>query len=69
MIVDHFSAQRYDPDQKEAPSLEAIENSSFNLLTRRRYMNRVATKDGPMLGVLGTNRATPGLLRGLLFVD
>jgi cellulose synthase/poly-beta-1,6-N-acetylglucosamine synthase-like glycosyltransferase len=68
VIVDHFPAQRFDPDQREAPSFQAIENSSYNLfLTIRRHMKR-GWRRRMALGWaywVGIER-TPGFLRGLL---
>ena len=68
VIVDHFPAQRFDPDQRHAPSFQAIENSSYNFfLTVRRHMKpgwrrNMALNWAYWVGI----RHTPGLIRGLL---
>lgn len=68
VIVDHFPAQRFDPDQRKAPTLQAIENSSYNLfLTVRRHMKR-GWRRNMALGWaywIGIERA-PGVIRGLV---
>ena len=66
VAVDHFPAQRFDADQRGAPSPEAIENHCFNVyLTLRRHMRRGVRRRMALLWAwwVGT-RSTPGFVRG-----
>jgi cellulose synthase/poly-beta-1,6-N-acetylglucosamine synthase-like glycosyltransferase len=68
VIVDHFPAPRFDPDQRTAPSLQAIENSSYNLfLTLRRHMKPGWRRRMALCWAywIGIERA-PGFIRGLV---
>jgi len=68
VIVDHFPAQRFDPDQRKAPSLQAVENGSYNLfLTLRRHMKPGWRRRMALCWAywIGIERA-PGLIRGLV---
>ncbi|HET6145527.1 MAG TPA: glycosyltransferase family 2 protein [Candidatus Acidoferrales bacterium] len=68
LIVDHYPATRFDGDQRTAPDMQAIEDSSFNMyLTLRRHMRRGARRRTALLWAwsIGTERS-PGWARGLL---
>ena len=67
VAVDHFPAPRFDPDQRKAPSLSAIEDNCFNYYyTLRRHM-----KEGPRRSMalawasLVGGKQVPGVLRGI----
>lgn len=68
VAVDHYPAPRFDADQRGAPSLQAIENTSFNLyLTLLRHMRHGLRRNVALLWMRGVGLdSTPGLLRGLL---
>ena len=68
VAVDHYPAVRFDADQRGAPSLEAIENTCFNLyLTLLRHMRPGIRRGIALLWVriVGLH-TTPGLLREVL---
>lgn len=68
VAVDHFPAPRYDADQRGRPSLQAIEDTSFNLyLTLLRHMRPGIRRRAALLWtrMVGLERS-PGLIRGLL---
>ena len=70
VIVDHFPAQRFDPDQREAPTLQAIENSAYNFFrTVRRHMKPGWRRRMALFWAywIGIERA-PGLIRGLVLL-
>ncbi|HEY4356904.1 MAG TPA: glycosyltransferase [Acidobacteriaceae bacterium] len=67
IVVDHFPATRFDPDQRDAPSMEAVEESSYNFyLTLRRYLHKGFRRGNALRWArwIGTARS-PGILRGL----
>jgi glycosyltransferase involved in cell wall biosynthesis len=69
VLVDHYPAPRFDSDQRNAPSLRAVEDASFNLyLLLLRYMpsgwrRRTAIA---WARIIGTEKA-PGVLRGVAY--
>jgi cellulose synthase/poly-beta-1,6-N-acetylglucosamine synthase-like glycosyltransferase len=68
VAVDHYPARRFDADQRGAPSIEAIENNSFNIyLTLRRHMRRGLRRRAALSWAnwIGVERS-PGILRGLV---
>jgi hypothetical protein len=68
VLVDHFPAKRFDADQRNAPSLQAIEESSYNFyLTVRRYLQPALKRSAALSWAwwIGTTHA-PGVIRGLL---
>ncbi len=68
VAVDHFPAPRFDADQRGTPSLQAIENTSFNLyLTLLRHMRPGVRRNVALLWMRAVGlKSTPGLLRGLV---
>ncbi len=67
--VDHYPAPRFDIDQRNAPSLRAIENASFNFyLLLLRYLRSGWKRWAAIVWArtVGTANA-PGMFRGLLY--
>jgi glycosyltransferase involved in cell wall biosynthesis len=70
VTVDHFPASRFDSDQRNAPSLRATENASFNLyLMLFRYLKPGWRRQTAIFWAwaVGTERS-PGILRGFLYL-
>ncbi len=69
VAVDHYPATRFDADQRGAPTLEAIENTSFNVyLTLLRHMRPGLKRFMALFWVRGVGlESTPGILRAVLF--
>ena len=66
VAVDHFPASRFDPDQRGAPSLVAIEENAFNFyLTLRRHLRPGGHRHMALCWawLIGVER-TPGIVRG-----
>ncbi len=68
VAVDHYPATRFDADQRGAPTLVAIENTSFNLyLTLLRHMRPGMKRSLALLWARAVGLdSTPGLLRTFL---
>ncbi len=66
--VDHYPAPRLDADKRGAPSLEAVENRSFNFyLTLRRHLRKGVRRQVTVAWARWVGAAnTPGLLRGIV---
>ena len=67
VAVDHFPAPRFDADQRSGPSLQAIEDGSFNFyLTLRRHMRPGFRRGTALLWawLVGVERS-PGVFRGV----
>ena len=67
IAVDHYPARRFDANQRQRPSMEAIEDSSFNfLLSLYRHMKPGWRRRMALLWSwsVGTER-NPGVIRGL----
>jgi hypothetical protein len=68
VAVDHYPARRFDDNQRAAPSMKAIGDTSFNhYLTLRRHMRSGFRQRMALLWAwaIGTKRI-PGFIRGLL---
>jgi glycosyltransferase involved in cell wall biosynthesis len=68
LIVDHYPAKRFDEDQRTAPSMQAIEDSSFNMyLALRRHMRHGFRRQAALSWAswIGTERS-PGRIRGIV---
>jgi glycosyltransferase involved in cell wall biosynthesis len=68
LTVDHFPARRFDNDQRGAPSLDALEDATFNLylaLLRNVQSNWRVRAAIAWARVFGT-RSSPGAVRGWL---
>ena len=64
VLVDHFPAQRFDSDQRRAPSEEATENAAYNYyLMLRRYLARRRFAALIWASLIGTP-GIPGVVRG-----
>ena len=68
VAVDHFPAKRHDDDQRGAPSMKALEDSSFNFyLSLRRHMKGgVRRQMALMWALLVGIENSPGIVRGWL---
>lgn len=69
VAVDHYPAVRHDADQRGAPTLQAIEDSAFNVYLslfqhlRRGMRRRAALTWARLVGI----ENNPGVVRGLIY--
>jgi hypothetical protein len=66
VLVDHYTAPRFDDDQRGRPSDGAIADEAFNLVWAMLTFRPELARRRALYGLLRGDAATPGLVRGAM---
>lgn len=66
VLVDHYSGERFDEDQRHRPSAGAVRNEAYNLVLTLLTLRPELTQRRAVYGLLIGDTAVPGLVRALV---
>lgn len=66
VLVDHYSGERFDEDQRHRPSARAVHDEAYNLVLTLLTLQPELTRRRALYGLLVGDTAVPGLLRALV---